>query len=316
MRTTQMLSRISAIALNTYREAVRARLLLGVFALSLATSAYSLVVASLSLGNEARVVADLGAASFSLYGVIVAIVLGSTSLHRELEYKTIFPILSRPIRRWEYLIGKYLGAVLTVLVFVAVEMAAVLSMLAIETGQSTWKVAAVDGGMLVVLVVLWLRVSILARVFVVIPWALAIAGFAWLVATTAPEERQLVTTSAVLAIFEIAIVAAVATLFASFSSPFLTATFTAMIFVIGRSADTLAHLPKRAFGQGVSTMGRALARIFPNLHVYVPPRPLLLGQVASQPVWLYVGSAALYAIFYATVLLAVGALAFRKRDFS
>ena len=89
-------TRIFAITLNTYREAVRARLLLGVFALSLATSAYSLVVAALSLGNEARVVADLGSLSFSLYGVIVAIVLGSTSLYRELEYKTIFPFSPAP----------------------------------------------------------------------------------------------------------------------------------------------------------------------------------------------------------------------------
>jgi Cu-processing system permease protein len=311
-----MFSRILAIAMNTYREAVRARLLLGVFALSLATSAYSLVVAALSLGNEARVVADLGAASFSLYGVIVAIVLGSTSLHRELEYKTIFPILSRPIRRWEYLIGKYLGAVLTILVFIAVEMAAVLAMLAIETGQSQGKVGAIGAGMILVLVATWLKVSPMSRVFVVIPWSLLVAAFAWLLATTAPEERQLVTASAVLGVCEIAIVAAVATLFASFSSPFLTATFTAMIFVIGRSADTLAHLPKRAFGQAMSTGGRVLARIFPNLHLYVPPRPLLLGQVAGEPAWHYVGWASLHAVFYSTVLLAAGVLAFRKRDFS
>jgi Cu-processing system permease protein len=311
-----MLSRIVAIALNTYREAVRARLLLGVFALSLATSTYSLVVAALSSGNEARVVADLGAASFSLYGVIVAIVLGSTSLHRELEYKTIFPILSRPIRRWEYLLGKYLGALLTVGVFIAVEMAAVLSMLAIETGQRAWKVGALCGGVLVVLAVAWLLVSVIGRVFVVIPWALLVAASAWLLASTAPDERQLVTASAALAICEIGIVAAIATLFASFSSPFLTATFTAMVFVIGRSADTLAHLPKRVFGQTVVSGGHALARIFPNLHVYVPPRPLLLGQVAGEPVWLYIGSAALHAVFYSTALLAAGALAFQKRDFS
>ena len=151
------LSRIFAIALNTYREAARARLLLGVFALSLATCAYSLVIAALSLGNEARVVADLGALSFSLYGVVVAIVLGSTSLYRELEYKTIFPILSRPIRRWEYLIGKYFGAVLTVFVFIAVEGAAVLSMLAVETGQATWKVIALGVGSIGALAVAWWR---------------------------------------------------------------------------------------------------------------------------------------------------------------
>jgi hypothetical protein len=156
----------------------------------------------------------------------------------------------------------------------------------------------------------------MSRVYAVIPWSVAMAALAWLIARTAPEERQLVTASAVLSTCEVAVVAAVATLFASFSSPFLTAVFTAMIFAIGRSADTLAHLPKRAFGQGVSTAGRALAHVFPNLHVYVPPRPLLLGQVAGHPAWPYVGWAALQAVFYSTILLAGGALAFRKRDFS
>ena len=311
-----VLTRIFAIAFNTYREAVRARLLLGVFALSLATCAYSLVIAALSLGNEARVVANLGALSLSLYGVVVAIVLGSTSLYRELEYKTIFPILSRPIRRWEYLIGKYLGAVLTVFVFIAVEGAAVLAMLATETGQATWKVTALGLGGVGALGLVWWRAPTQARIFVVIPWAMLMAVVAWLLSSTAPVERQVVTASAVLGICEVAIVAAVATLFASFSSPFLTAAFTSMVFVIGRSADTLGHIPKRVFGSAVSGIGRVLARIVPNLHVYVPPRPLLLGEVAGQPVWGYVGWAALHAVFYATLLLVAGALAFQRRDFS
>jgi Cu-processing system permease protein len=310
------LPRIFAIALNTYREAARARLLLGVFALSLATCAYSLVIAALSLGNEARVVADLGALSFSLYGVVVAIILGSTSLYRELEYKTIFPILSRPIRRWEYLVGKYFGAVLTVFVFIAVEGAAVLAMLAAETGQAPWRVTALGLGAVAVLAIAWWRAPIQARIFVVIPWAVTMAVLAWLLASTSPVERQLVTASAVLGISEVAIVTAVATLFASFSSPFLTAAFTGMVFVIGRSADTLAHIPKRVFGSAVSAIGRGLARVVPNLHVYVPPRPLLLGEVAGQAVWGYVGWAALHALFYATLLLVGGALAFQRRDFS
>jgi hypothetical protein len=310
------LPRIVAIALNTYREAARARLLLGVFALSLATCAYSLVIAALSLGNEARVVADLGALSFSLYGVAVAIILGSTSLYRELEHKTIFPILSRPIRRWEYLLGKYLGAVLTVFVFIAVECAAVLSMLAVETGQTPWKVVALGLGSIGALAIAWWRAPTHTRIFVVIPWAITVAVLAWLLSVTSPVERQLVTASAVLGICEVAIVTAIATLFASFSSPFLTAVFTGMLFVIGRSSDTLAHIPKRVFGSSVSAFGRGLARVVPNLHVYVPPRPLLLGEVAGQPVWSYVGWAALHALFYATVLLVGGALAFQRRDFS
>jgi hypothetical protein len=310
-----MIARVIAIALNTYREAVRARLLLGLFAIALATCGYSLIVASLSLHNELRVVADLGAASLSLYGVVVAIVLGSTGLHRELEYKTIFPILSRPIRRWEYVVGKYIGTLLTVFVFVAIDAAVLFALLALEGGQAPWKV----GGMVLLAMAALAGIALRARhtrVYVPIPWAVAFAVLAWLVAAPASLDRQLVTASAILALGEVAIVAAVATFFSSFSSPFLTATFTAMIFVIGRSADTLAHLPRKLFGHTIVAVGRTMARVLPNLHAYVPPRSLLLGEVANAPVWSYVTTATLHAAFYATALLVGGALAFNRRDFS
>jgi len=310
-----VLARILTIALNTYREAVRARILLGVFAVALATCIYSALVATLSLHNEPRVVADLGAASISLYGVLIAVVLGSTSLYRELEHKTIFPILSRPIRRWEYVVGKYEGTMLTVGVFVCVDAAAVLMLLALETGQPPWKVGTAALLMLAILAVTLVRARY-TRVFVLLPWSVALAGVAWLLAAPAPDERQLVVAASVLAVSEIAIVAAVATLFASFSSPFLTAIFTVMIFIIGRSSDTMAHVHPRQFGAPMSEGGKVLARIVPNLHIYVPSRAFLLGGVAGQPVWPYVATAALHAVLYATALLVVSALVFRKRDFA
>jgi hypothetical protein len=310
-----MITRIATVALNTYREAVRARLLLGVFALGLATCAYSLMVASLSQHNELRVVADLGGAAASFYGVVIAIVLGSTSLYRELEYRTVFPILSRPLRRWEYLVGKYLGIVLTVVVFVALEVAAVFVLLAVEAGRSVGDAALWVLGWLAITGAAAVRLP-RARVFVLVPCAIVAAIAAWFAAAPSFQERQLVAASALLAIGEVGIVAAVATLFSSFSSPYLTAFFTTMVFVIGRSADTLAHLPPRFLGPAGVTGGRALARVFPNLHAYVPARTLLLGQVTGQPVWPYVASAALNAVAYSTVLLVLGSLAFRKRDFS
>jgi ABC-type transport system involved in multi-copper enzyme maturation permease subunit len=101
-----VLARINVIALNTYREAVRARVLHGLFGLALATGGYSLVVASYAPRDQSRMVSDLGSASISIYGIIVAVVLGASSLYQELQLKTIFPILTRPLSRWEYLVGK------------------------------------------------------------------------------------------------------------------------------------------------------------------------------------------------------------------
>src|SRR5688572_15885799 len=135
-----MLARISVIAFNTYREAVRARILHGLFALALATALYSMVISEFASRVAMRVVSDLGAASISVYGVVVAVVLAATSLYRELEQKTIFPILARPISRTEYLVGKYLGTWLTIVVFCAANCAVLLLQLAIMAGASAFLV--------------------------------------------------------------------------------------------------------------------------------------------------------------------------------
>jgi ABC-type transport system involved in multi-copper enzyme maturation permease subunit len=309
-----MLGRILAIAMNSYREAVRARVLHGLLAAALATAAYSLVLGALSLHQEARVIADVGSASISLYAVLVAIVLGATSLHRELELKTLFPILTRRLVRHEYLLGKYLGILATLAIFVAIDGASVLMILATQSSQSVGAIAGTTALLGAVLAVLLIRAKH-TRVFVLIPWSLAAFMAAYLLAAGAGAERQLVLASCVLTIFEVAIVSAVATFFSSFSSPFLTAIFTLGVFLVGRSADTLAHLPDRVFGKAVHDLGVVLARIFPNLHLYVPPRVLLLGKVPSSPVWPYVGQASLHAVFSAAVLLTLSALIFRKRDF-
>jgi hypothetical protein len=309
-----MFWRLSTIALNTYREAVRARILLGMLGLALATLLYSIVIAAMSLHQEIRVLADVGAASTSLYSVLVSVLLGATSLHRELELKTVFPILTRELRRHEYLLGKYLGTLLVLAVFVALNGGGVLLLLAVHSDRPLSVVGGSIAAMLAVLAVLFLRAR-QARVFVLAPWSFAFFTVAWYVARPAGPDVQLLTASCALAMFEVAIVAAIAVLFSSFSSPFLTATFTLGVFIVGRSADTLAHLPVRVIGPGLSRAGGVLATIVPNLHTYVPPRPLLLGEVAAVSLPGYIGRAGLNALLYVTILLVVSCLVFRRRDF-
>jgi Cu-processing system permease protein len=309
-----MLARIATVAMNTYREAARGRVLHALLALALATTGYSVIVGTLSLHQETRVVADLGAASISLYSALVAIALGATSLHREIEYKTVFPILARPLRRHEYLVGKYLGTLATLAVFVALDAGVVMALIAFESGRSASLGVGVVGLSVAVLGVALLRAK-LTRVFVLIPWSIAFLALTTWLAAPAGAERQLVLASAALTVCEVSIVGAVATLFASFSSPAMTAVFTLGVFIVGRSADTLARLPERVFGQTVREVGQVMARVFPNLQVYVPPRPLLLGEVSGVSLAGFVASAAMHAAFYAGALLIVSALAFRRRDF-
>ena len=310
-----MLARAAAIAMNAYREAVRARVLYGLLAFALAACGYSVIVASLSLDQQARVVSDVGSASISLCAVLVAIVLGATSLYRELELKTIFPILARPLHRHEYLVGKYLGTLLTLLVFIALDGALVLAILGLETGAAPSRVLGAAGVLFVALGLLLLRFKH-ARVQLVVPWSLVLFAVMAFLAAPAGANRQLVLASCLLTLCESAIITAVATLFSSFSSPFLTAVFTLSVFLIGRSADTLAHLPAKQVGAATKEAAGVLARIVPNLQAYVPARPILLGQVPDLPTWPLVAKAAGQSLAYSIVMLAFATLIFRRRDFS
>jgi Cu-processing system permease protein len=309
-----VLRRIAIITLNTYREAVRARVLHGLFALALGTGAYALVVGQFALKSSTRVVADLGSASISIYAIVVAIVLSATSLHRELELKTIFPILARPLRRWEYLVGKYVGTLLTLLVFVAANAGALLLSVAELSGVSAGLVLTAGLGSVGLALLLGWRLP-RWRSALPIPWALTLLALGWLLAQNAFDDRRVIFGSALLTLCEVSVIAAIATLFAAFSSPFLTAVFTFSLFIVGRSADTLAQLPPRVFGTTIQQAGELLSKILPNLMLYVPPRPLLTGEAAGVRLDAYLLLAAAHALAWSLGLLAAASLIFRRRDF-
>src|SRR3954452_20087275 len=111
-----MTSRLSAIALNTFREAVRDRVLynLVIFALLLLASAP--LFGQISIGMERLIVVNVGLTSISIFGVIIAIFIGIGLVSKEIEKRTLYTILSRPVRRWEFMAGKYLGLMLTLAV--------------------------------------------------------------------------------------------------------------------------------------------------------------------------------------------------------
>jgi ABC-type transport system involved in multi-copper enzyme maturation permease subunit len=300
--------------LNTYRESVRARILLGLAGVAFAVALYSIVVGAYTLRQSARVVSDLGVASISIFSIAVAIVIGATSLHRELEQKTIFPILARPIRRGEYLIGKYLGTLLTIAVFVLADAGLLLLISAVLGGRSAGVVLGAGAAAAAALAVAAWRSS-WARTFGLIPWSLALLALGAALSGVAPVERRVLLAGSVLSLLEVGIVAAWATFFSSFSTPFLSALLTVGMLLIGRNADELARLPAKYFGEAIHEAGKQLARVVPNQQIYVPARPLLAGEVLDANLLGYMGMAAVHSVFWAVLLLSVAAFIFKRRDF-
>jgi Cu-processing system permease protein len=309
-----MLGRTLAIALNTYRESVRARILLGLAGVALAVSLYSLVVGAYTLRNAPRVVSNLGTASISLFSLVVAIVVGVTSLHRELEMKTIFPILARPLSRGEYVVGKFAGTLLVLAVFIAADAGAVLVLSGILGGRSVGLSVGLSLGSVALFVGLGLK-SPRALTFGSIPWAFVLLALGVWLSGTAPIERRVVLSSALLTLLEAAIITALATLFSAFSTPFVSAVLTVGVFIIGRQADLLAKLPVKFFGQLVHDLGALLSKVVPNLQLFVPARPLLAGESIDVSFASYAAMAALTSLGWTVGLLTAAVFIFKRRDF-
>jgi len=104
-----MTARIIHIARNTFREAVRDRVLYNLIAFALLLSAAAILVGQISIGIERLVVINLGLTAVSLFGVVIAIFIGIGLVSKEIEKRTLYTVLSRPVRRWEFIIGKFFG---------------------------------------------------------------------------------------------------------------------------------------------------------------------------------------------------------------
>ncbi len=106
--------RIWPIAMNTLREAIRHRLLYTLLFFAVTMIGFSVLIASLSYVEGERIIQDIGLASIRLFSVGIAIFVGIGLIHGEVDRRTIYTILSKPVTRSEFLLGKFIGLLLTV----------------------------------------------------------------------------------------------------------------------------------------------------------------------------------------------------------
>lgn len=306
--------RVLAVAVNTFREAVRDRVLHGMIGVAAFVLLFTLVLAEVSLDQKLRIVLDVGLASISVFSVVVSIFLGSSLLYKEIERKTLYIILPKPIRRWEFLLGKYFGIVLTALVFIAIMGAVQLCVTSVQAGVSLWLVLAAGVGLPALLGVwMWKARD---RTAVVVPWSLLAVGVAIAVASTGKVELGPIVAALGLNVGEVLVLAAVALFFSAFSTPFLTALFCAGVWVVGRSADSMVTMKTRAIPDVVKHLLKHLVWYWPNFNLFVPGRHTLETQLTQGAGPLsYVANALVYAVCYSAVVLTLAAVIFRRRDF-
>ena len=129
-----MVGRVLAIAGNTYRENIRDKVLYNLILFALIMILSSLALGKLTLGNEDKVIVDLGLSSISIFGMLIAIFIGISLVYKELEKRTVYALLAKPVYRYEWILGKYLGLLFTLLVNLAI-MTVGLALAMLYTGQ-------------------------------------------------------------------------------------------------------------------------------------------------------------------------------------
>ncbi len=104
-----MTRRILGISFNTFREAIRDKVFLTLLVFGILVMGSAKVIQPLALGEESKIVKDLGLASITLFCVLIAVLVGGRLVYKEVEKRTIYIVLAKPVRRWEFILGKYLG---------------------------------------------------------------------------------------------------------------------------------------------------------------------------------------------------------------
>jgi len=139
--------KVFSIAMNTFREAIRNRVLYLLLIFALIMIGSSRILSMLTVGDESKIIKDLGLFSISLFGVLLAVFIGVGLVSQEIERRTIYNILSKPIYRHQFLFGKYLGLLLTILITIGIMAAEFLPLVYLKTGS--WEFSLIWGVVLI-----------------------------------------------------------------------------------------------------------------------------------------------------------------------
>jgi ABC-type transport system involved in multi-copper enzyme maturation permease subunit len=217
---------VAVIAAGVFRDSIRDRIAYGLVAFAILLIGASLLLAQLTAGQDVKIIKDLGLASSSVIGVLIAVFFGIGLVTKEVERRSIYSLLSKPVTRPQFVLGKYVGLVLTLLVNLAIMVAAFYAILAYLEAVSTpalrasWEAPALDPRMLK---------------------AFALIGL------------------------ELMLVTATALFFSTFSSPFLSVALTFAVYVIGHFGEDLKHLDNIVASPALAATARGVYYLMPNL---------------------------------------------------
>jgi ABC-type transport system involved in multi-copper enzyme maturation permease subunit len=214
-----------SVAIAVFRESVRDRVFYNLLLFAVLLVGASILIGQLTAGQDVKIIKDVGLAATSLFGLFIAIFVGINLVSKEVERRSVYPLFAKPIRRSEFIAGKYMGLLLTLLVntiVMAVALYAVLFFLSRgvpDTVQRAWDAPALDPALL----------KALALIYV-----------------------------------DLALVTAIAVLFSTYSSPMLSAIFTLGIYVAGQFNTDLRRVDQIVGSPVAAAIGKACYYVLPD----------------------------------------------------
>jgi ABC-type transport system involved in multi-copper enzyme maturation permease subunit len=162
--------RIGLVAWHVFKESVRDRVLYGIGAFALLLVAATLVLGQITAGQDVKIVKDLGLATIELAGALMTVFIGVGLVSREIDRRSILSLLAKPLPRWEFIVGKYFGLVLTIVVNVALMTTALYLMLAWmawtapEQARLGWDAPVLDPRLLLAVLLISAELALLTAI--------------------------------------------------------------------------------------------------------------------------------------------------------
>jgi ABC-type transport system involved in multi-copper enzyme maturation permease subunit len=255
------------VALAVFRESVRDRVFYNLVLFAVLLIGASILIGQLTAGQDVKIIKDLGLAATSLFGLFIAIFVGIGLVSKEVDRRSVYPLFAKPIRRAEFIVGKYAGLLLTLLanmVVMTVALYAVLFFLARgvpEEVQRAWDSPAVDPALLKAIALIYLN---------------------------------------------LAVVTAVALFFSSYSSPMLSAVFTLGVYLVGNFSADLKNFDQIVDSPAAVAIARACYYVLPDFSRFDVTLAVVHGlPVAGSYVSATAAYAALYvaALLFGAVVI-------------
>jgi ABC-type transport system involved in multi-copper enzyme maturation permease subunit len=233
------MSSIVAIAVNGFRESIRDKVLYNLMLFAILLIGASYLIGQLTAGQDIKIIKDLGLAATSFFGLFIAVFIGIALVAKEVERKSVYSLLSKPIHRYQLVIGKYAGLLVTLTVNVAIMTVSLYAVLAYmrwgvdPAVEAAWDARALDPALLEAILLILL---------------------------------------------ELMVVTAIALCFSTFSTPILSAAFTFGLTIAGHYSTDLRNFQDVVDSPAAQRIARWVYWILPNFAQFDIKAQVVHGQ--------------------------------------